>query len=90
MVDAEGVRDSLPKSVYTKSDNRPLAERMGYIKMMDNFPNRWVPLMTLKKSKRQKIYNMSTYFNSKHDNYEFKSRAIDERNVTLFGRRLKI
>jgi|TARA_R100000742_G_C4214892_1_gene40254 hypothetical protein len=90
MVNTEGVRDSLPKSVYTKSDTRPLIERMGYKTMMDNFPNRWVPLMTLKKSKRQKIYNLSTYFNKRHDEYEFKSRAIDERSVTLFGRRLKI
>ena len=48
------VHETLPKSVYEKSDKRTLADRMGYLDMMSNFPGKWVLLLSVKKKKRQK------------------------------------
>jgi hypothetical protein len=79
------VFDSLPKSVYEKSDDRTLAERMGYLDMMSNFPGKWVLLLSVKKKKRQKIYNMASYFNKTHPECEFRSISKDT-TVNLYGR----
>jgi hypothetical protein len=79
------VFDSLPKSVYEKSDKRSLAERMGYMDMMSKFPGKWVKLLSVKKSKRQKIYNMASYFNKQHPECEFRSISKDT-TVNLYGR----
>tara|TARA_Y100000004_G_scaffold113872_1_gene127909 strand:+ start:2647 stop:2901 length:255 start_codon:yes stop_codon:yes gene_type:complete len=77
--------DHLPKSVYTTKQNKPLAERIGYIELMDKNPGKWVSLISVAKKKRQKIYNQASYFRKAHPEYEWRCVSTEDK-VSLYGR----
>tara|TARA_Y100000361_G_C11085220_1_gene303341 strand:- start:338 stop:592 length:255 start_codon:yes stop_codon:yes gene_type:complete len=80
------IHDELPKRKYVKSETRPLAERMGFIQLMDKYPGKWVKLLSVKRKKRQKIYNLASYFRRQNPYYDFKSISVDD-SVNLYGRK---
>ncbi len=80
------IHEELPKREYVKSETKPLAERMGFIELMDKHPTKWVKLLSVQRKKRQKIYNMASYFRKTHPYYDFKSISV-QKSVNLYGRK---
>ena len=77
------IHDELPKRKYVKSETRSLAEQ---IQLMDKHPDKWVKLLSVKRKKRQKIYNMASYFRRRNPYYDFKSVSVKD-SVNLYGRK---